>query len=287
MSKNSLKSGMVTLVGRSNVGKSTLLNTLVGTKLAAVTHRPQTTRNIIHGVMNTAQGQAVFLDTPGVLKEKGYPLAGKLTERIHGSLRGIDLVLYVVDPTKGLGAEERATLALIRNLEIPKILVINKSDLPEKEKEFLDDYLELGKNFNAVFELSALYNRHVQPLRDKVMELLPEGEPLYPENQLTNVDPKFWVAEIIREKIFLALRKEVPYTVHVEVQDIEEKEDVTVISANIYTYNAKYKKMIIGAGGRALKEIGIAARKELETALNKKIYLQLEVETDKHWMERV
>ncbi|HLD34975.1 MAG TPA: GTPase Era, partial [Patescibacteria group bacterium] len=182
MSKNSLKSGMVTLVGRSNVGKSTLLNTLVGTKLAAVTHRPQTTRNIIHGVLNTAQGQAVFLDTPGILKEKGYPLAGPLAEQVHDALRDIDMVLYVVDPTKSLGAEERATLALIRNLEIPKILVINKCDLPEKEKEFLDDYLELGKDFDAVFELSALFNRHVQPLRDKVMEMLPEGEPYYPEN---------------------------------------------------------------------------------------------------------
>jgi len=281
------KSGMVTLIGRSNVGKSMLLNTLVGTKLAAVTHLPQTTRNIIHGVMNTPQGQAVFIDTPGILKEQGNPLAGKMNERLQESLHHIDMVVYVADPSKSLGAEERANLALVRHLEIPKILVINKSDLPKEEKEFLDDYRALAEEFDAIFELSALHNRHVQPLRDKVMELLPVGEPLYPENQLTNVDPKFWVAEIIREKIFLALRKEVPYTIHVEVENIEEKKDMTVIDANIYTYDSKYKKMIIGAGGRALKEIGIAARKELETALNKKIYLHLEVETDKHWMERV
>lgn len=281
------KSGMITLVGRSNVGKSTLLNTIVGTKIAAVTHRPQTTRNIIHGVLNTPQGQAVFLDTPGILKEKGYPLAGKLTERLHESLRGIDMVLYVVDPAKSLGAEERATLALIRKLEIPKILAINKSDLPEEEKEYLEDYRELGKEFDAVFELSALHNSHVEPLRQKVLELLPEGVALYPENQLTNVEPKFWVAEIIREKFFLAMRKEVPYTIHVEVDDIEEKKDVTVITANVYTYDSKYKNMLVGTHGRALKEVGIAARKELEMALGKKVYLELEVETDKHWMERV
>ncbi|MBU0545883.1 GTPase Era [Patescibacteria group bacterium] len=281
-----LKSGIATLVGRSNVGKSTLLNTLVGTKIAAVTHRPQTTRNIIHGVMNTAQGQAVFVDTPGIFKEKSA-LAGTLSQRVHEAIKDIDLVVYVVDPGRSLGAEERSILAMIRRLDVPKILVINKSDLPKDEKEFLDDYKNLSEEFLDTFEVSALRNRHVQPLRDRVIELLPEGEPYYPENQKTNIDPKFWVAEIVREKIFLALRKEVPYTTHVEVSGMEEKPDVFVVKANIFTSESKYKKMIIGARGRALKEIGIAARKELEAALNKKIFLELEVEVDKHWTERV
>ncbi len=280
-----LKSGIITLVGRSNAGKSTLLNTLVGTKLAAVSDKPQTTRNIIHGVLNGPQGQAVFVDTPGIFKEKSL-LAGKLTKRVHEAIKDIDIVVYVVDPGKALGPEERATMALIRSMEIPKILIINKSDLPKEEKEYLDDYKNLSEKFDATFELSGLFNRHVQPLRDKVFELLPEGEPLYPPEQNTNIDPKFWVAELIREKIFLALRKEVPYTTHVEVEEIDEKEDMFVIKAIIFTLEARYKKMIIGARGRALKEIGIAARKELETALNKKVYLELEVETDKHWEER-
>lgn len=282
----SFKAGMVTLIGRSNVGKSTLLNTLVGTKIAAVTDKPQTTRNIIHGVLNYPGAQAVFVDTPGIFKERRNPLAGKLSERVHEALHDIDLVIYVVDPTKSLGAEERSSLALIRRLEIPKLLVINKSDLPEKEKEFLDDYKALAPDFSAVFELSALRNRHIQPLKAKVFELLPEGEEFYPAGQLTNVDEKFWVAELIREKIFLALRKEVPYTTHVEVEEIEEKPDVFVIKANVYTYDSRYKKMIVGARGRAIKEIGIAARKELEAALNKKVYLELEVETDKRWEDR-
>jgi GTP-binding protein Era len=285
--KNEFKSGFVTLVGRSNVGKSALLNTLIGTKIAAVTDKPQTTRNIIHGVLNSAQGQAVFIDTPGIFKDKGNPLSGKLTQRAEEALQGIDIILYVADPSKSLGVEERATLAMIRNLDIPKLLVINKSDLPAKEKMFLDDYRALADQFTAVFELSAEKNRDVQPLRDKVFELLPEGDPNYPPTQLTNVDEKFWIAELIREKIFKALRQEVPYTTHVEVTDIEEKPDVFVIKATVYTYDSRYKKMIIGSGGRSIKEIGIAARKELEAALNKKVFLELEVETDRRWEERI
>ena len=152
---------------------------------------------------------------------------------------------------------------------------------------YLDDYQALGDQFTEVFELSALQNRDVQPLRDKVFELLPAGEPVYPPAQLTNIDEKFWISELIREKIFKALRQEVPYTTHVEVTDIEDRPDMFVINATIYTYDSRYKKMIIGAGGRSIKEIGIAARKELEAALNKKVFLQLEVETDRRWEERI
>ena len=281
------KSGFVTLVGRSNVGKSTLLNTLVGTKLAAVTDKPQTTRNIIHGVLNTAQGQAIFVDTPGIFKEHRGPLSGKLTERAREALKDIDLIIYIVDPTKSLGAEERYSLSLVQRSDKPKLLVINKSDLHNKEKQYLADYLTLIDNFNGVFELSALLNRHVQPLRDKVFELLPTGQALYPPDQITNINREFWIAELIREKIFKALRQEVPYTTHVEIMNIEEKPEMFVIKATVFTYDSKYKKMIIGSNVRSIKEIGIAARKELETALNKKIYLELEVETDKHWEKRM
>lgn len=280
------KSGFITMVGRSNSGKSTLLNTLVGTKLAAVTHKPQTTRDIIHGVLNTPQGQAIFIDTPGILKERHNPLAGKLTERAQEALKEIDEILYVVDPTKAIGAEERFILSILRKLEIPKFLILNKSDLPDEEKKFLEDYKQLSDEFTATFELSALLNRHIQPLKDMVFELLPEGMPMYEGDQITNLGKGKWIAEVIREKILLALRKEVPYSINVEVRDIEDKADIIVIQAVILTSDARYKKMIIGAGGRSIKEIGIAARKELSTALNKKIYLELEVETDRHWEDR-
>lgn len=282
-----MKSGIITLVGRSNVGKSTLLNTIVGTKIAAVTDKPQTTRSVIHGVLNRAEGQAVFVDTPGIFKEQKSRLAGRLTEAAREALKDINLIVYVVDPTKPIGTEERYALSLLRHATMPKIMVINKSDLPGKEKEFLDEYKTLAEDFNGVFELSALKNRHIQPLLEKVFELLPEGEAFYPPDQLTNIHKELWVAEIIREKIFLALRKEVPYTTHVEVTDIEDKENILVIKAVVYTYDRRYKEMIIGAGGRAIKEIGSAARKELEQATNKKVYLELEVEVDRHWMERI
>ena len=281
------KSGFITLVGRSNVGKSTLLNTLIGQKVAIVTHKPQTTRNIIHGVLNTSQGQAVFIDTPGIFKEKRNPLSGKMIERVEESLQDINLIIYVVDPTKAIGAEERFNMSLVRKASVPKILVINKCDMPEKEKEFLEDYRAIKDQFDATFELSALKDRHVEPLRQKVFEYLPEGEPYYPPGQISNTDEEFWISEVIREKIFLALRQEVPYSTHVEVENMEDKGNILVIKIRVLTHSKEYKKMIIGKGGRAIKEIGIAARKELEAALNKKVFLEIDVETDKRWMERV
>jgi len=284
-----MKSGFITLVGRSNVGKSTLLNTLIGTKIAAVTHKPQTTRNILHGVLNAPEGQAVFVDTPGVFKEHGGPIAGKLEQRVHESMQDIDLIVYVVDPTKSLGEEERYIQSTLRKTSVPVMLVVNKSDLPEKEKTYLDDYLNLDIDFVETMQLSALLNRHVEPLRQNVFKYLPEGEAMYPDGEITNVSREFWMAEVIREKVFLALRQEVPYSVHVEVESVEmnENKDTLKIKAIVFTISSKYKKMIIGAKGRSIKEIGIAARKELETAMNMKIYLELEVEKDAHWEERM
>lgn len=282
-----LKSGFITLIGRSNVGKSTLLNTLIGTKIAAVTAKPQTTRNIIHGVLNDTKGQAVFVDTPGVLKHRKSLMAGKMLKRVREALQDINLIIYVVDPSKNLGEEERYTLSLIRKLNLPKILVINKCDLPEALKQHMADYHNLEQEFTAVFELSALKNRHLKPLVAKIFELLPAGEPFYPANQLTNLNEKDWVAEIIREKIFNILRQEIPYSTHIDVEKVEDKPDIIVIKATLYTADNQYKKMIIGRQGQMIKQIGSLARQELEVALNKKIYLELEVETDKHWEERI
>lgn len=282
-----MKSGFIAIVGRSNVGKSTLLNTLIGTKIAIVTTKPQTTRHNIHGVLHDARGQAIFVDTPGVLKESRSHLTGRLLEKIKEALSDINVLIYMVDPTREIGTEERYILSLVRKTETPKLLVINKID--ERRKPFLEDYRLLAEEetFDGVFELSALRNRHIEPLKDKVFELLPEGEAFYPAEQWTNIDSKFWVAEIIREKVFNSLDKEVPYTAHVEVQEIEEKPELYVITARILINNNRYKGIIIGSRGRKLKEIGSSARKELETALNKKVFLDLQVEVDSHWEERI
>ncbi len=282
-----MKSGFAVIVGRSNVGKSTLLNTLVGTKISAVSFRPQMTRHIIHGAMNTPDGQAVFIDTPGVFKDRKNPLSGKLNKKIDEAIKDIDVIVYVVDPSKEIGSEERSTFGMIRHLDIPKILVINKSDLQRDERPCEKEYMEWEKYFDATFTLSALRASHIEPLRQKVIELLPEGEPMYDAEQLTNIDNYFWIGEIIREKLFSVLDKEVPYTITVEVDNIEEKKDITVVSARILTSDDRYKKVIIGKGGLKVKEIGQMARRELEAATNKKMFLELEVEVDSHWMERV
>ena len=201
-----MKSGFVTLLGRSNVGKSTLLNTLVGTKISATSFRPQMTRQTIHGVMNVpespedAGGQAVFIDTPGIFKDKKDALTAKLINKIKSIVdeKSINLLIYVVDPTRAVGPEEIYGQGLVRHLDMPKILVINKTDLPTRKRQYQSDYESWSKDFDAVFCLSALKASHIQPLKQKVMELLPEGEPMYPPEQLTNIDHYFWLGEIIR-----------------------------------------------------------------------------------------
>jgi len=282
-----MKSGLVVLVGRSNVGKSTLLNTLVGTKIAATSFRAQLTRNIIHGVMNMPEGQAVFVDTPGVFKAKRSKLTGKLTKKVQESLHDIDVIVYVVDPSREIGVEERAVYGMIRHLNTPKILVINKSDLDKDERAFQDDYKAWEADFDAVLTLSALRGSHIAPLKNKVMELLPEGEPLYIDEQLTNVDNYFWIGEIIREKMYSVLDKEVPYSTTVEVDNLEERDDMTIITARILTNQERYKKIIIGKGASKIKEISQMARRELEQATGRKIFLEMEVEVDVHWVERI
>lgn len=232
-------------------------------------------------------GQAVFVDTPGVFKDRKNRLSAILTGKVRNALEGIDLIVYVVDPSREIGDEERAAMGLIRHLEIPKILVINKSDLPLREREHQESYEAWGKDFSAVLSLSAIRGRHIQPLRDKVIELLPEGEPLYEGEQLTNITNDFWIAEIIREKVYSVFDKEVPYSITVEVDNLEDKPKIYVIQARILTDAERYKKIIIGRGGSKIKEIGQLARRELETAIGKKVYLELEVEVDPHWVERV
>ncbi len=283
-----MKSGFVVLVGRSNVGKSTLLNTLIGTKIAATSFRAQMTRHEIHGVLNTPEGQAIFIDTPGVFKDRKNPLTAKLTNKVKSILeQELNLIIYVVDPTREIGDEEKAILGMIKYLDVPKLLVINKSDLPANERNYQDDYEMWSDDFEQTFKLSALRASHIQPLREKVMEFLPEGPAMYEANQLTNIDNYFWIEEIIREKVFSIFEKEVPYSITVEVENIEDKKDIMVITAKILTNQDRYKKMIIGQKGLKIKEIGQMARKELEQAINKKIFLELEVEVDKHWVERV
>ncbi|HBW73981.1 MAG: GTPase Era [Candidatus Magasanikbacteria bacterium GW2011_GWA2_45_39] len=280
------KSGFAVIIGRSNAGKSTLLNALVGTKLAIATPKPQTTRHVIHGVFNDDRGQIVFVDTPGFLTEKRSPLTPKLTEKIKQSLHGVEVIIYVVDTSRAIGQEEKRLLSLVRDLKLPKLFVINKIDLSHRELPYLEEYraLSASEGFTATIEVSALKHKHLKTLLSTLFEFLPEGESIYPLNQITNIDQRFFISELIREKVFHTMGDEVPYSVTVRVEEMEERKDGTLyIRAVILTFAERYKKMIIGAHARKIKEIGATVRKELELINNRHVYVDLTVKVDTEW----
>ncbi len=279
------KSGFAVMIGRSNVGKSTLMNTIIGSKIAITTPKPQTTRLPIQGILTGEEGQIVFVDTPGVLKGARDVLSKRLAKSVTASLHDVDVIAYVVDPTRQIGDEEKAVMHLIKNTKSKTILVINKIDLDRKP--YIDFYRDLAEDFDDVIEVSALRGTHTRSLIEKIYDYLPEGEYMYPEDQLTNMPNKTWLAELIREKLFLRLRQEVPYTTHVEVTELEERKNGMVyIKGTVFTTDDRYKGMIIGQGARGIREIGQSVRKELEIVLEKKVYIELNVEVDPHWMQR-
>lgn len=284
MAEKLKKSGVAVLIGRSNAGKSTLLNSLVGTKVAIATPKPQTTRHVIHGVLHEPRGQIVFVDTPGIFTRIPDLLTSKLNEKAKDALEGIDVVLYVADPSRHVGDEEKAVHRVVKTAKSPKILVLNKSDL---ERPYIDEYLAWKDDFDEIIEVSGLDAKNLKTLVDLIFAHLPIGEPLYPEGQLTGAENKFWLEELIREKVFLKMHEEVPYTVTVEVEENATRENGAVyIRAAILTTSPRYRKMLIGAGGRTIKSIGSAVRKELEAVTGQKTYIELYVRVEEKWQER-
>jgi len=282
-----MKSGFVVLVGRSNVGKSTLLNALIGSKVAIVTPKAQTTRMPIRGILHDERGQIVFVDTPGVFLGKKDALSLRLNRSVKESLEGIDVILYVVDPTRPPGQEEKNIQSLIAKLKQPVIVVINKTDVEPKKRFATEDYESLDIGQIATIKISATKLTHLKSLLSAVFEVLPEGPGYYPEKQITDMGHQQWIEETIREKVFLTLDQELPYTVHVTVNDVRFRNNGgRFIDATIWTTNDRYKRMIIGAGGKTIKEIGIKARKELQGALDTPVHLELEVKVDAKWQEK-
>jgi GTPase len=281
-----MKSGFVALIGRSNVGKSTLLNSLVGSKVAIITPKPQTTRQAIRGIVHDPRGQIVFVDTPGVFDKTRDPLTESLNREVKNSLEGIDAIVYVVDPTRAVGSEEHRVYTMVQAAEGPKIMAIHKTDLSKRDRPFQYEYERMGEKLDAIIEISALQGSNLKPLTDKLIEALPEGEPYYPEFQMTDMESKKWIEELIREKVFTQMHQEVPYSTTVVLDQMEKRGETLYLAARILTSDKRYKKMLIGKGASQIKQMGHTARKELETALQSKIFLDLEVEVDEHWVSR-
>lgn len=284
------KSGKVLLVGRPNVGKSTFLNNLIGQKVAITSPKAQTTRFPIKALLEEERGTVIFVDTPGIFAKAEDKLSKKINKNTLNTLHEeVDLVIYMVDHTRRRDFEEAKVLGIVRKIEKPKILVINKID--KEEGSYLAQYEFMKEEFPDSFEISALKSRNLGPLLTRIFELMPlkkEDENLEHVNPypVMNIDSRTFVAELIREKVFLMMGEEIPYTTTAVVDEIKNRSNgLTFVKARILTTEERYKRMIIGAEGRKIKEIGSYARKEIALAIGKQVYLDVTVEVDPHWQE--
>lgn len=277
--------GFVAMVGRPNVGKSTLTNSLIGEKIAIMSDRPQTTRNRIMCIMNTDNAQIMFLDTPGIHKPH-HKLGEYMVRTAEGTLQEVDVILFIVDVTEKRGAGEDYILELLKKVKTPVILVCNKIDkLQDKSKLFkiMEDYSKLYK-FAAVVPVSALTDGQFPSLVQEITKLLPEGPAYYPDDMITDQPERVIAAEMIREKVLRLTRDEVPHAIAVEVDEFKERDDENIyIRATIFVERDSQKGIIIGAKGGMLKKIGQQARADLEKLLYCKIYLDLWVKVKPDW----
>lgn len=279
------KSGFVNIIGNPNVGKSTLMNALVGERLSIITSKAQTTRHRIMGIVNGDDFQIVYSDTPGILKPN-YKLQESMMKFVTGALKDADVILYVTDTVeKGDEASEE----IIRKIGLsgtPIIVVINKIDLTTQEA--LEALAAKWRDILPMAEIvpvSALNNFNIGGLFDLIVKKLPEGEAFYPKDALTDKTMRFFASEIIREKIFLNYQKEVPYSVEIEIEEYKEEPAIDRIAATIYVARDSQKGIIIGHKGEMLKRVGTAARLELEKFLGKKVFLQLHVKVNENWRD--
>jgi GTP-binding protein Era len=281
------KSGFVSLIGLPNAGKSTLLNALVGQKVAIVADKPQTTRTSIQGVFTSPEAQIVFIDTPGIHKADS-PLNKRLMDTVRAALEERDLLLYLADAAHPAIEEDRRALGMVRKAGTPVVLALNKIDLVKEKARLLpliDEYRRMY-DFADYVPISAARGRGVEELRKIVVDRLPEGPAYFPENYVTDQPERFLAAELIREKVLAATRQEVPHSVAVMVDRWEETPEITRIYATIRVERDGQKAIVIGAKGAMLKKIGTLARQEMERLLGVKIYLDLHVRVQPGWREK-
>lgn len=283
--EHSYRSGFVTLIGRPNVGKSTLMNRLIGQKIAITSSKPQTTRNRIQTVLTRPEGQIVFLDTPGIHKAKNR-LGDYMVNVAERTLEEVDVILWLVEPTNYIGAGERHIIEQLKKVKTPVILVINKTDAAGKEAVFsaIDIYRQ-ELDFQEIVPVSALKGNNTDELVRCIFKYLPRGRAFYDEDTITDQPMRQIVAELIREKALRLLQDEIPHGVAVVIESMKEKGKICHIEATMVCERESHKGIIIGKGGGMLKKIGSAARTEIEDLLEMQVNLQLWVKVKKDWRD--
>ena len=278
------KAGFVNIIGNPNVGKSTLMNALVGDKLSIITSKVQTTRHRIQGIVNGDDYQIVYSDTPGILNPK-YKLQEKMLKSVSGALSDADILLYVTD-FKDDPEKNQSFIEKVAKVKIPILLIVNKIDLDSGEvlKEVVEKWMALLPNAEVI-PTSALKKVNIDVVFEKLLELLPEGPPYYPKDQFTDKSERFFVSEIIREKIILFYKQEIPYSVEIEVESFKDEETIIRITTNIYVARDSQKGILIGHKGSSLKKVGTEARIDIEKFFGKKVFLELFVKVRKDWKD--
>jgi GTP-binding protein Era len=276
------KSGFVNIVGSPNVGKSTLMNRLVGEKVSIVTSKAQTTRHRIMGIVNDENYQIVFSDTPGVLNA-AYKLHESMMDSVNTSLKDADVLLFITDTIENQMNHEE-TLEKIKKLRVPVICLINKIDLSDQEAVMARIAYWQEQLPNAIiYPISALHGFNLEPIWEKILELIPESPPYYDKDEISDRPMRFFVSEIVREKIFLNCDKEIPYSCQVEIEEYKEEANITRIRALIIVERDSQRGILIGKGGDMIKRIGWDARKEIEKFIGQKVFLETYVKVDKDW----
>ena len=288
MKSSNHKSGFVNIIGYPNVGKSTLMNALLGDKLSITTSKPQTTRHRILGIYNDEDHQVVFSDTPGIIKDPSYEMQSAMNTAAISTLEDADLMILLTDPYDQYTGNE-PIIASLKNRDFPLFLVINKVDLttPEKINALIDHWKSL-LHFEEILVVSAKEKIGLEKLMVLIKNILPEGPPYYPKDQLSDKNLRFFVSEIIREKILEQYKQEVPYSCEVVIDEFKERTDtgeITKIYASIYVSRKTQKSILIGKGGSAIKKLGTNARKSIESFLDEHIYLDLKVKVKDNWRD--
>lgn len=280
------KAGFVSIIGKPNVGKSTLMNALVGEKISIISPKVQTTRHRIMGILSKSDFQLVFSDTPGIIEPK-YKLHGSMMEFVNQSLQDADVVLYITDESADR-PEDEAIIERLKLIQHPLIVLVNKIDLigdNQKVEEKISAVKVKVPHAKYVIPVSALNKFGLDGAMNAIMEFVPEGPSFYPDDQLTDKSERFVAAEIIREKIMMRYKEEIPYSVQVDVVEFKEEDKIIRISAEIYVMRDSQKVILIGKGGAALKNVGIAARRDLERFFDKQVFLQTFVKVKENWRD--